>query len=278
MFPNQVDGNSPDMDLLSQLQHQGAATGLIDFTHRSLIALWFACHESHNTDGAFYILNRSDTKEITNREVFKFPIAFFYKDNTLWSWDPTPLGKRIEAQGSVFVFGCATITSRMLKKIVIKANCKRDILDQLREQHGIHEENVYPDFDGYASANAPDKPFDIQSTTVYWRDQIELSQSENQRSVAYYNCGVACGAIRSFGKQFAVLISQSTSTQTTRQHSSIEEMQSPVWNDIERRLRTIARQYVWTQMMPRYTVEEGILKQALGCCQKQSKITINQFN
>ena len=36
-----------DLELLADLQHHGAATCLIDFTRNALVALWFACEDSH---------------------------------------------------------------------------------------------------------------------------------------------------------------------------------------------------------------------------------------
>ena len=36
-----------DLELLADLQHHGAATCLLDFTRNALVALWFACEDSH---------------------------------------------------------------------------------------------------------------------------------------------------------------------------------------------------------------------------------------
>jgi hypothetical protein len=55
-----------DLELMAQLQHQGAATGLIDFTRQPLVALWFACNGSENIDGVVYILPQSVTQELSS--------------------------------------------------------------------------------------------------------------------------------------------------------------------------------------------------------------------
>ncbi len=198
LFPPQLDVNSSDMNLLAQLQHQGAATGLIDFTCDPLVALWFACHESFNVDGAVYILPVSKTKKIPDDRIHSYKIAALYQDNSWWSWKPDPIGNRITAQSSVFVFGNAKFAPNQMKRLVIPANCKRNILMQLESLHDILEENLYPDFPGYASANAPNKPFDVQSTTSYWQDQLKSTQHQDLIPIAHYNCGIAYAAIGNF--------------------------------------------------------------------------------
>ena len=53
-----------DLELLAALQHQGAATCLIDFTTNFHIALWFACQKAKDDkgcekDGKIFIINHS---------------------------------------------------------------------------------------------------------------------------------------------------------------------------------------------------------------------------
>ena len=50
-----------DLELLAALQHNGAATCLIDFTANFHIALWFACQDENN-DGKVFIVNRGDIR------------------------------------------------------------------------------------------------------------------------------------------------------------------------------------------------------------------------
>jgi len=65
-LPPGFSETSPDLELLAQLQHQGAATGLIDFTRQPTVALWVACSDAYEKDGAVYVLARSATEELSN--------------------------------------------------------------------------------------------------------------------------------------------------------------------------------------------------------------------
>ena len=189
-----------DLELLAHLQHQGAATGLIDFTRQPLVALWFACHESLDTDGAIYVLDRSQTVEISKREDLenKTLQSIYAEDplDTLWSWEPSVLGNRIVAQSSVFVLGVPAIAQDKWKKIIVRKGSKSDILTQLETMYGINEEELFADFPGYAVANASTKTFDVKRSIRYWQEQIELASDESKKATAHLNCGVAYHAIK----------------------------------------------------------------------------------
>ena len=66
-YAHQHNRELNDLELLAKLQHNGAATCLIDFTANFHIALWFACADD-KTDGKVFVVNRGDTqnfKEVT---------------------------------------------------------------------------------------------------------------------------------------------------------------------------------------------------------------------
>ena len=194
--PHDLPEDSPDLVLLAQLQHHGAATGLIDFTRQPLVALWIACNEHREKDGAVYLLPRSATVEVSSRTELNNNIQFFYEEDKLWSWEPAAaLGQRILAQKSVFVFGVPEIGREKTRKFVIRAENKTEIIHHLEAVCGISEEELFPDFSGYAVANASAKPFDVRHTVSYWQKQIGLASGDLDKAKAHFKYGVALSAI-----------------------------------------------------------------------------------
>ncbi len=195
--------NSADLEFLAQLQHQGAATGLIDFTRQPLVALWFACNATRKADGAVYVLSRSATRAVSKRDLEDKTIQDFYEQNKLWLWQPSAIGNRIVAQGSIFVFGVPRIYPTKMKQLIVQADKKDNILKELETLYGINEEELFADFSGYAIANASSRIFDVNRTIDYWHEQIELASDSNDKKkkvMAHFNCGVAYSAIKAFKK------------------------------------------------------------------------------
>ena len=198
-LPPGFDATSPDLELLALLQHQGAATGLIDFTLQPSVALWFACNGSQEEDGAVYFLSRASTTEISDRDDIERPLGSLYEKSILWSWKPSALGNRIVAQSSVFVFGVAEVGGpAKMGRLIIQAESKSSILSQLESLYGMNEEMLYPDFSGYAVANASNKFLDVNRTASYWQALVELATTDTERAEAHYNCGVVYSALKEF--------------------------------------------------------------------------------
>ena len=160
-----------DLELLAELQHFGAATGLIDFTYNALVALWFACWKSpsqKNKNGKVVVLRRDGLDPLikVDYHLSQKNIAFFFRPDEagrypLYQWQPKPQNYRIVAQQSVFVFGGAPI--QIAAECEIKAACQETILAQLAEISGITDTSLFPDFQGLAWLRAHDKPFITRS-------------------------------------------------------------------------------------------------------------------
>lgn len=151
-----IDGSSlSDLQRLSVLQHQGAATGLLDFTENPLISLWFACNEFPEKDAKIFVLDIGDPQVARNSRTLENPLDA--EQSVLYYEPDRSLGARIVAQRSVFVICNPIIPNQLLKSIDVPRNSKgpsRDYLSRL----GLSETALFGDIPGLAAANAPGKP------------------------------------------------------------------------------------------------------------------------
>ena len=150
-----------DLELLAELQHNGAATCLIDFTSNHLVALWFACQEKPKKAGKLVAMatdNLDDFSDVSYEDLEK-PIKEFLNQGKLWKWPPSGPSNRIIAQQSVFVFGEGRIGEKRYEKIEVDAKSKPKIREELKEKFGIMEEHLFNDFTGFALSNAHDRPY-----------------------------------------------------------------------------------------------------------------------
>ena len=122
-----------NFEILTELQHYGTETNLIDFTSDYHIALLFACNGSHDKDGRVIIFKR--TESINQKYYIERPHS---PEN------------RVLAQKSIFAqppkgyldFEDITI-------IPVPANLKQWILIHLRKFKDISTQSVFNDLHGY---------------------------------------------------------------------------------------------------------------------------------
>ncbi len=205
----ELPGGCTDLEVLAQLQHQGAATGLIDFTLEPLVSLWFACSGYPTEDGAVYVLSRSDVQETDEAEVRENGVLkYFYGagtkdwDDPPYLWCPGAMYGRPASQESVFILGVPFLWPALLNKIVIDKNFKQPLLEELRIAHGIAEEKLFPDLSGYAHANSVSKPFDMKRFIRFWENRVEWFTNNAEKAQAYVDCGLAHAAIKQY--EFAI--------------------------------------------------------------------------
>ena len=171
------DRSFSDLELLSELQHHGAATCLIDFTTNPLIALWFACREKPERPGKVVAMatDNTDFFSTVSFSDLEKSIEKFLHENKLWKWEPGLVSNRILTQQSVFVFGRGKIEERYYEKIAIDSRSKEIIRNLLREKFGITEQHIFSDFTGFALSNAPDRPYSDNTLDHYLNLGIEFS-------------------------------------------------------------------------------------------------------
>ncbi len=121
-----------DFEILTEIQHYGGKTNLIDFTTDYFIALFFACDGRYDEDGRV-ILQKVD--EIRDMDMIKHPR------------NPR---HRVVVQKSVFIRPPRGFIEPDENDIVtIPANLKQQLLQHLRDYHGISTEVIYNDLHGF---------------------------------------------------------------------------------------------------------------------------------
>ena len=119
-----------NFEILTEIQHYGGATNLIDFTRDYFIALFFACDGFVCEDGRVVI---QETQSIKN--MIRYP--------------KNPQ-HRVIAQKSVFLRPPkGFIEPHENDIVVIPANLKHPLRQHLRRYHGISTETIYNDLHGF---------------------------------------------------------------------------------------------------------------------------------
>lgn len=140
-----------DFEILTELQHYGGHTNLIDFTTDSHIALFFACDGFLDKPSRIILFQR--TEEINER----------YKIR-----EPQNPRNRVIAQKSIFVRPpMGFLELEQYTVIDIPKLLKEPILDHLQKHHGISTQTVYNDLHGF-----------IRDQSSHQKTSIEIYQAE----------------------------------------------------------------------------------------------------
>lgn len=119
-----------DFEILTELQHYGGKTNLIDFTTDYLIALFFACDGQPDKDGRVILQKIGKIKDMIK--------------------PPRNPRHRVIAQKSVFVRPPKGFIEPAEGDIVIiRAALKQPMLAHLRKYHGVSTETIYNDIHGF---------------------------------------------------------------------------------------------------------------------------------
>ena len=179
-----------ETDVLTELQHYGGKTNLIDFTTDYLIALFFACDGSPNKDGRIILLNQN-----SNQGKITSP-----KKNQ---------NNRVISQKSIFFQspkGYLDEEDSMVEIISIPQEMKQPLLDYLRKYHDIAMHTIYNDLFGYIQNQEKHQPayaeFYIgltfqekgkyEEAIEHYNEAIRINP---QDATAYNNRGVAKGEL-----------------------------------------------------------------------------------
>ena len=117
-----------EFEVLTQLQHFGCATNLIDFTTDYNIALFFACYSKPEEDGRVIILKKSEHQSLLK--------------------EPKNPMNRVVAQKSVFVESPKGFVEPS-ETVVIPRHLKIAAMKYLDESHGVNAATVFNDIHGF---------------------------------------------------------------------------------------------------------------------------------
>lgn len=155
-----------DFELLALLQHNGAATRLVDFSKSAFVALWFAISSQPNETGllfgahAYYIGGyEGKSEERTYLEIINKLSELKHSI----TWEPTAITPRVAAQHSQFLYSDISISKMASLKLVSEKDAnlfiainpilKNEAKNKLIEIFDIREETLFPDLSGFSIAN-----------------------------------------------------------------------------------------------------------------------------
>lgn len=197
-----------DIRLMTEMQHYGAATILLDFSFNALVSLYMAASENSRADGKVFCINykkKTDFKEIVDYQETeddgnkkKVSQILLDSDGKIMVYRPYHSNTRIIKQESIFIFHDTGIIEKdqIDHEIIIDKSAKENIINDLGSMIGLSDETIYPDFLGYLQANNSAKPFKILSPTDYYKLAFDYNlrasgdgpkEKENQnKAIEYY--------------------------------------------------------------------------------------------
>ena len=158
-----------ETDLLTELQHFGGKTNLIDFTTDYLIALFFACDGSPNKDGRVILLNKN-----SNQGIISSP-----KKNQ---------NNRVISQKSIFFQSPkGYLDEKDYAAIPIPKEMKQPLLDYLRKYHGITRHTIYNDLFGYIKNQEKHQPAYVE----FYIGLTFAQKGEYEKAIKHYDQAVS---------------------------------------------------------------------------------------
>ena len=184
-----------EFEILTQLQHFGGKTNLIDFTTDYLIALFFACESLFNKPGRVILLDESAQEENRAKK-------------------PRNIINRVRDQKSIFARPLKGFIEIELDDVINIPKClKQPMSDYLKKYHDISTKTIYNDLHGFIrnqgihegayarlykgftgqkrgnqATTSEEKQLEYEKSIEYYTQAIRLNPNH---APTYYNCGNA---------------------------------------------------------------------------------------
>lgn len=216
-FPNKYSRQT-DLEILADIQHNGGATCLIDFSKNILTALWFACQSDFEKNGQLYcydimpdiadntLVHAEGMESWGIEELLDASLSSKTGTSKFYIWSPTAVNSRIIRQDSIFLFGIDTLFPKEDSVLIISIpfNMKRLIRKSLSDFFNISETTIYNDEVGFALANGKLKPISISNGTFEdcFRKAFEyMSVGSYSKAVELFRHGLAYQASENLAKE-----------------------------------------------------------------------------
>ena len=193
-YPDKYTKDFTELDILADIQHNGGATCLVDFSKNILTALWFSCSEDPFDDGFIYCYDvmkdmiENDALEYVRPEVEDQPIYNLLYDThretnissnieaRFYLWEPSPKNTRILRQDSIFMFGIERfhVKTHGIKVVKVPAEQKQNILLAMKSLYNISSSTIYNDTIGFAINNSKKKLCQKMYDTAFNRGYINM--------------------------------------------------------------------------------------------------------
>ena len=206
MYPGKYTDCMTDLDILADLQHNGGATCLVDFSKNILTSIWFACSSERDSNGFLYCYNvmedmiKNDALTNIRPEDEKKQIAELlaqtYRETNVCSnvetrfclWEPSKKNNRIFRQDSVFIFGIEKfeVEKHAIKVIGIKSEWKLPILSALKAIYNITGATVYNDYVGFANNANKNRPYRKMADGAYTRGYMNMIKGNYNSAIEFF--------------------------------------------------------------------------------------------
>lgn len=205
-FPKEYSDNLSDLEVLADIQHNGGATCLVDFSKNILKALWFACEREEDEDGYLYCYNIMDDSIINNNLTWvknqekrdieslltassRFANVCSDVTNRFYYWTPPAVNNRIVTQDSIFIFGLDKfeVKKHNIYTFRIKKEVKVSIKRALEMFFNIHSFSIYNDIPGFARSKHRSNPFAQNGTENFngmFADMLKYMQGGDYTSAS----------------------------------------------------------------------------------------------
>lgn len=203
-FPDKYQKEMSDLDILADIQHNGGATCLVDFSKNVLTALWFACNADTDADGFVYcydvmhdiIVNDCLSYIKDESQPVESLLAQTYRETNICSdvdtrfciWEPSSRNNRIIRQDSVFVFGMEKfiVKDHGIEIIRIDADKKECILLAMEAFFNVSEDTIFNDSIGFAHANRKTIPYRKLEISAYTRGFDDMINGNYEAALEFF--------------------------------------------------------------------------------------------